>query len=99
MTPSQRRCVYSIERRSLLARVETMETRLLELPGPSLSIVDQAFSICYHHSIQNTCYYLWRRFPAPPVQKGGVEMTRSARRATSIPGMKGWSCMEDARRT
>jgi hypothetical protein len=25
--------------------------------------VDQAFSIWYHHSIQDTGYYLWRRLP------------------------------------
>jgi malate synthase len=29
----------------------------------SASIVDQAFSIWYHHSIQDTGYYLWRLLP------------------------------------
>jgi len=28
-----------------------------------LSIVDQAFSIWYHHPIQDTAYYLWRVLP------------------------------------
>ncbi len=27
------------------------------------SRVDQAFSIWYHHSVQDTGYYLWRRLP------------------------------------
>ena len=37
--------------------------RTLKMPCPSLSIVDQAFSIWYHHLIQDTGYYLWRRLP------------------------------------
>ncbi len=35
----------------------------MKMPCPSLSIVDQAFSIWYHHSIQDTGYYLWRMLP------------------------------------
>ncbi|MBV9710200.1 MAG: hypothetical protein JO011_04685 [Ktedonobacteraceae bacterium] len=38
-------------------------------------------------------------FPMPPVGKGGVKMSKNARRATSIPSMKVWSCIEDAWRT
>src|SRR5258708_28604250 len=32
--------------------------------------------------------------PAPPVRKGGVEVAKSARRATSTPSMKVWSGSE-----
>jgi hypothetical protein len=38
-------------------------------------------------------------FPAPQIRKGSVEMLKSAHRATSIPGMKVWSCIEDDRGT
>lgn len=69
-------------------------------PNISLSIVDQVFFIWYHHPIQETGYYLWRRLsPRRKYQKGGVEMSKSARHATSISSMKVWSCIEDARRT
>ena len=34
-------------------------------------------------------------FFAPPVWKGGAVMLRSAYRATSMPGMKGWRSIGD----
>src|SRR3989442_15357500 len=37
--------------------------------------------------------------PRRKYRKGGGEMSKSARRAPSIPSMKGWSCIEDAQGT
>src|SRR6266571_9161921 len=53
----------------------------LRSPGILSGIVDQAFSIWYHHIyliIFGACFHV------PPVRKGGEEMSKSARRATSI---------------
>jgi hypothetical protein len=57
-----------------------------------LHAVDQAFSRWYYHRarvIVVDAYFL------VPVQKGGLEMPRSAGRATSISSMTVWSCIED----
>jgi hypothetical protein len=62
-----------------------------------ISIVDQAFSIWHHHPILVLIFGAC--FSAPPVRKGGIEMNKSTRGATSIPSMKVWSCIEDARGT
>ncbi len=40
-----------------------MMSLLTSVNQPFLSIVDHAFSIWYHHPIQDTGYYLWRRLP------------------------------------
>ena len=59
-------------------------------------IVDQAFSIWYYYPYTIQIIIFGACFHMLPLQKGGVEMTESARRATAIPGMKVWSCIEDA---
>ena len=53
-----------IHRRLRESRKSTeMMSLLTSVNQPFLSIVDQAFSIWYHHPIQDTGYYLWRRLP------------------------------------
>src|SRR3954451_9809860 len=48
---------------SLLIHRRLRESRKSTEMMSLLSIVDQAFSIWYHHPIQDTGYYLWRRLP------------------------------------
>src|SRR2546430_7029765 len=46
------------------SRKRSMRRRSVSVGGRTASsIVDQAFSIWYHHPIQDTGYYLWRRLP------------------------------------
>jgi hypothetical protein len=66
---------------------------LISWGGTLLHSVDQAFSRWYHHP---ACITVVGAYFLVPVQKGGLEMPRSAGRATLISSMNVWSRIEDA---